>query len=156
MLWIGKPVHRAEGEMASLRITLLAACCIAVYAPLAAATVAIEGDRPRERVSVTVQDASIAAALRGLAEAYGFEVKGALGEDQAVSTTLSGTLSDVLARLLRNVNHVIVRSPDHRSGIAKVVITGSGRAPQPAAADSTGSPRPPSALPSDPAPMDDD
>ena len=142
--------------MASLRITLLVACCIAVYAPFAAATVAIEGDRPRERVRVTMQDETISAALRGLAETYGFEVKGAVGEDQAVSTTLSGTLSDVLARLLRNVNHVIVRSPDHRSGIDKVIITGSAPAPRPAGADSTGSPYPPSALPYDPAPMDDD
>ena len=119
--------------MASLRSTLFAACCMAVYAPLqAAATVAIDGDAPRDRIIVTIQDTSIGAALRDIGRTYGFEIKGALANDnEPLSTTISGNLEQVLTRLLRNVNHVIVRSPDNRSGIEKVIIMGVGAAPQP-------------------------
>jgi hypothetical protein len=119
--------------VASLRSTLFAVCCIAVHAPLqAAATIAIDGHEPRDRVTVTIQDMSIGAALRDIGRTYGFEIKGALADDnEAVSTTISGDLEDVLTRLLRNVNHVIVRSPDNRSGIEKVIIMGTGSAPQP-------------------------
>ena len=118
--------------MASFRSTLFAACCIALHAPLqAAAAVAIDGAEPRDRIVVTIQDMSIAAALRDIGRTYGFEIKGALADDNdTVSTTISGNLEDVLARLLRNVNHVIVRSPDNLSGIEKVIISGAS-APQP-------------------------
>ena len=119
--------------MASLKSTLFAACCIAVHAPLqAAATVAIDGDEPRDRITVTIRDTSIGAALRDIGRTYGFEIKGVpAGGNEAVSTTISGNLEDVLTRLLRNVNHVIVHSPDNRSGIEKVIIMGRGSAPQP-------------------------
>jgi hypothetical protein len=118
-----------------MRSTLLVVCCLAVQAPfLAGATVAIDGERPRERVTVSIQDEGLGAALRELGRTYDFEVKGAFADGTAaVSTTLSGRLDDVLARLLRNVDHVIVRSPDNRSGIAKVILMGRGRARQPGA-----------------------
>lgn len=119
--------------MASFKPTLFVACCIAVHTPLqAAAIIAIDGDEPRDRITVTIQDMSIGAALRDIGRTYGFETKGALVDDnEALSTTISGNLEDVLTRLLRNVNHVIVRSPDNRSGIEKVIIMGTGSAPQP-------------------------
>jgi hypothetical protein len=118
-------------SVASFKATLFAACCIAVHAPLqAAATIAIDGDEPRDRVTVTIQDMSIGAALRDIGRTYGFEIKGAFaGGDEAVSTMISGNLEDVLTRLLRNVNHVIVRSPGNRSGIEKVIIMGGSSAP---------------------------
>jgi hypothetical protein len=135
------PVEHDEprGAMASLRSTLFAACCIALHAPLqVAAAVAIDGAEPRDRIVVTIQDMSIAAALRDIGRTYGFEIKGTLADDNdTVSTTISGNLEDVLMRLLRNVNHVIVRSPDNLSGIEKVTISGA----------STPQPSPPQAIP---------
>jgi hypothetical protein len=132
--------------MARLRSTLLAACCIAVHAALpASATVTIDGNEPRQRITVTIQDADLGAALRDLAQTYGFEIKGTLASDaRPVSMTVSGRLDEVLTRLLRNVNHVVVRAPDSRGGIAKVIITGRP-APQPGgSADVTsGAPTPP-------------
>ena len=81
--------------------------------------------RPRERITVTIRDTGLGAALHDIGRTYGFEIKGTLADgNEAVSTTLSGDLESVLTRLLRNVNHVIVRSPDNRSGIEKVIIIG--------------------------------
>jgi hypothetical protein len=137
---------------------LFAVCCIAVCGPLPAmAAVIVEGHRPRERVTLTVRDATIGAALRDLSQAYGFEIKGALGGDAAMSTTISGNLSDVLARLLRNVNHVIVRSPDNRSGVEKVIIMERDPAPQPGGGSPVvnGGRSQPEPF-TDPSPMDDD
>jgi hypothetical protein len=116
-------------------VSALAACCMSVWTPLqAAATIAIDGDEPRERITVTLRDTSIGAALRDIGRTYGFEIKGALADGaESVSMTISGNLEDVLARLLRNVNHVIVRSPARRSGIEKVIIMRGGAAPQPGA-----------------------
>jgi hypothetical protein len=134
--------------MVSLRSTLFATCCIALHTSFpAAATIATDGDQPRERIIVTIQDMGLGAALREIGLTYGFEIKGTLADsDQAVSTTVSGNLQDVLARLLRNVNHVIVRSQDNRSGIERVIIMGGGRAPQPSASqgapENGGSPPP--------------
>lgn len=140
--------------MASLRSTLFAACCMAVCAPLqAAATVAIKGDQPRERITVTLQDTSVGAALRDIGRTYGFEIKGASANSaESVSMTISGNLEDVLARLLRNVNHVIVRSPDNRSGIEKVILMRAGSVPQPGATDDGQSH---AERPSSPAPEED-
>ena len=45
------------------------------------------------------------------------------GEAQTI--TVSGSLQVVLERILRNWNHMIVRSPDNKSGIAKVTILNS-------------------------------
>jgi hypothetical protein len=132
--------------MARLRSTLLAACCIAVHAPVpAAATVTIDGNEPRQRITVTIQDATTGAALRDLGRTYGFEINGALASDaKPVSMTVSGSLDAVLTRLLRNVNHVIVRSPDSPSGIAKVIITGRSAAqPGGSAGIANGAPTPP-------------
>ena len=121
--------------MDSLRSTLFAAFCVAIYAPLqATATIAIDGGAPRDRIVVTIQDTNIGAALRDIGRTYGFEIRGALANDnEPLSTTISGNLEEVLTRLLRNVNHVIVRSPDNRSGIEKVIIMGVGAVPKPSA-----------------------
>jgi hypothetical protein len=145
--------------MASLRSMLFAACCMAACVPLqAAATVAIEGDDPRERITVTLRDTSVGAALNDIGRAYGFEIKGALaGGTEPVSMTISGNLDDVLSRLLRNVNHVIVRSPTHRSGVEKVIIMPGGSLPQPGSL--LGSPhdgRSPAERPPSPAPEERD
>jgi hypothetical protein len=55
---------------------------------------------------------------------------------------MTGSLESFIARLLRNWNHMVVRSPDNDSGIAKVMIVNAvyGAAP----------PRPPEGRASDP------
>jgi hypothetical protein len=147
MAWYAGPrLMEVRGGMARLRSMLLAACCIAVHAPLpAAATVTIDGNEPRQRITVIIQDATTGAALRDLGRTYGFEINGALASDaKPVSITVSGSLDDVLTRLLRNVNHVIVRAPGSPSGIAKVIITGRSAAqPGSSAGIANGAPTPP-------------
>jgi hypothetical protein len=90
-----------------------------------AANVTITGNNPRQNITVTVEDATVDFVLDNLHKKFGFELAGlppniAGGEAQTV--TLSGNLHVILERLLRNWNHMIVRSPDNESGIAKVMI----------------------------------
>ena len=112
--------------------------CLMSPAALEAATVKISGDTPRQNITVTIEDAKVDAVLEDLRKRYGFEVSGlenATG-GEALSTTMSGSLQNVIERLLRNWNHMIVRSPDSKSGIAKVMILNAsyGAAPQPSPA----------------------
>src|SRR5690606_28453182 len=101
---------------------------------LHAGSVEVEGDKARETITVTIADAKLDAVIENLRQRYGFEVYGlektAVGE--ALTATLSGSLQSVLERLLRNWNHMIVRSPDNDSGIAKVMILNAnyGTAPR--------------------------
>ena len=98
--------------------------CLMAPGALQAATVKISGDAPRTSITVTIDDAKIDAVLKDLQARYGFEVSGLdnAARGEALSMTISGTLQSVLERLLRNRNHMIVRSPDNASGIAKVMI----------------------------------
>lgn len=89
-----------------------------------AATVKVTGADPRESITITVDDATVDVVLEDLRKRYGFEVRGLenarKGEPQTM--TMSGSLQSIIERLLRNWNHMIVRSPDNESGIAKVTI----------------------------------
>jgi hypothetical protein len=90
-----------------------------------AANITITGNDPRHNITVTIEDATVDFVLDNLHKKFGFEVAGlpanvAGGEAQTI--TLSGSLQVILERLLRNWNHMIVRSPDNESGIAKVMI----------------------------------
>jgi hypothetical protein len=62
--------------------------------------------------------------LEELRKRYGFEVSGLENAKQGegLSATMSGSLQSVIERLLRNWNHMIVRSADNNSGITKVMI----------------------------------
>ena len=62
-----------------------------------------------------------------LRQKYNFELSGLeyVKTPEVVTLNLSGTLRNVLERLLRNWNHVIVNSADAESGIAKVMILNS-------------------------------
>ncbi len=72
--------------------------------------------------------------LEDLRKRYGFEVLGLENatRGEALSATMTGSLQSVIERLLRNWNHMIVRSPDNKSGIAKVMILNAtyGAAPR--------------------------
>ena len=89
-----------------------------------AANVAITGTVPRQNITVTIEDATVDFVLKELRKRFGFELADLPPNIpmEAQTVTLSGNLQVVLERLLRNWNHVIVRSPDNESGIAKVMI----------------------------------
>ncbi len=108
---------------------LLCASLLALLAPapLQAASLSVEGDGPRGSITVTIEDATLTFVLDDLRKKYGFEIDGlehATSRD-LMSTTISGTLQGILERLLRNRNHLIVRSPNTPCGIAKVMILDS-------------------------------
>jgi hypothetical protein len=104
-------------------------------AALQAAEVTITGDTPRQTITVTIDNTKVDAVLEDLRQRYGFEMSGIENakSGEALSVTMSGSLQSVLERLLRNWNHMIVRSPDNKSGIAKIMILNAtyGAAPRP-------------------------
>jgi hypothetical protein len=97
---------------------------LAFVAPASAATLAINGDAPKQNITVVAESATVDGVLQELAARYGFEIKGLehLGTGEALSAKMSGSLYDVLSRLLRNRNYMIVRSPDKATGVARVMI----------------------------------
>jgi len=84
----------------------------------------IEGDQPRDRITITVNDASLSTVLNELQLRYGFEVVGPgyLSTLDPMSMKVTGSLDAVLERLLRNRNYVVVHSTHNKSGIEKVII----------------------------------
>lgn len=107
-----------------LRRFALALALLAPATASIAANVTITGDKPRQNVTVTAEDADVASVLEALSSKYGLEVEGLQLIDRAETQTitLTGDLYKVLGRLLRNRNHVIVRSAEAPSGVAKVMI----------------------------------
>lgn len=101
---------------------IIALCVLCV--PLPASALVIDGDEPKQKITVVPENATVDRILRDLSVRYGFEIKGIqnVGAGDALSPTVSGSLYDVLVRLLRNRNYVIVRSPENASGVAKVII----------------------------------
>ena len=106
------------------RCLVLALACSAVELPLPANAFTVDGDEPRKDITVHIQNESIESVLRDLSTMYGFEMIGLSNSDQngALTTTMSGSLEAILRRLLRNRNHVLVRSTDNRCGIQKVIL----------------------------------
>jgi hypothetical protein len=112
------------GELRVSWAALALGCLLLPSAAHAANVTITEGD-PRQNITVTIEDATVDFVLDNLHKKFGFELAGlppniAGGEAQTV--TMSGNLHVILERLLRNWNHMIVRSPDNQSGIAKVMI----------------------------------
>lgn len=109
-----------------ISVGMLGACLwLLPVQPLLAAGMTIEGDRPREGITLTVEDATVDMVIDSLRATYGFDVGGIENASQGgdtLSVTLQGSLYSILERLLRNRNHVIVRSADNASGIEKVLI----------------------------------
>jgi len=101
----------------------LAAVGLLALATPCGAAVTVTGESA-SRITVDVQEATVVAVLEGLREKFAFELGGVekVKGSEALSLTLTGSLSEVLARLLRNWNYVIVSSPDSSGGIEKVVI----------------------------------
>lgn len=88
-----------------------------------------------DRVVVETSDASVDEVLAALAAHFGFAVERNAPSGQTVrySGRLSGSLDQLLERLLRHEGHVIVRSAEARGGIARVVLmeTKGGTTPAP-------------------------
>jgi hypothetical protein len=77
-----------------------------------------------DRVAVETSDASVDEVLAALAAHFGFAVERSAPSAQTVrfSSRLSGSLDQLLERLLRHEGHLIVRSAEARGGIARVVL----------------------------------
>lgn len=116
-----------------------AGCLILTIATLAlsdathATGVNITGDDPRKTILISAEEAPVSEILQSLAQRYGFTIKGIdhVGASETITTNVSGSLPELLARLLRNRNHMIVRSDNKPSGIESVMILNSnfGTAP---------------------------
>jgi hypothetical protein len=91
-----------------------------------------------DRVVIETSDASVDEVLATLAVHFAFAVDRSTPPGQTVrfSGRLSGSLDQLLDRLLRHEGHVIVRSAEAPGGIARVVLLESkgGTMPAPAVA----------------------
>ena len=78
----------------------------------------------RDRVVVETTDASVDEVLAALAAHFDFEVERGAPSGQTIrfSGRLTGSLDQLLQRLLRHEGHVIVRSAEAPSGISRVVL----------------------------------
>lgn len=113
---------------------------IAFSAPIsfpAAAAVTVSGD-DADSITLNIEDATVAAVLEHLRDKFDFSIDGAehAKSGEVLSTTMTGSLSDVLARLLRNWNYVVVSSPETAGGIEKVIILNAVHGTTPSSAPS--------------------
>ena len=117
-------------DKGELRVVWAAAalCCLLSQGAAHAANVTITDGDPRQKITVTIEDATVDFVLNELRKKFGFELAELpqnIAGGEAHTVTLSGNLYVVLERLLRNWNHLIVSSPDNKSGIEKVNILNS-------------------------------
>ena len=122
---IDERVERSRAGAISRRGWLAAGLVLFTLAPPAhAATVDIKGDEARKAVTVVAEESTVGQILQDLAGKYGFKIKGIkhAGAAETVSAKMTGSLSVVVGRLLRNWNYLIVRSPDNASGIESIMI----------------------------------
>src|SRR6185503_14431887 len=88
--------------------------CMLLQSAAHAANVKITGTIPRQNITVTIEDATVDFVLNDLHKKFGFELANLppnMTGGDAQTVTLSGSLQVVLEHLLRNWNHMIVRSP---------------------------------------------
>jgi hypothetical protein len=104
--------------------TILITIFLFLQTPGLAASIAVSGATPPRNITVTLNNATVALVLEDLSKKYGFRVGGLqnANKGEPVSATMTGSLQDILRRLLRNWNHMIVLSSDNESGIVKVMI----------------------------------
>jgi hypothetical protein len=94
-----------------------------------AAAITVHGDAPLKNIAVTIDGATLTNVVQDLSQKYGFEVEGIekLNNADTLSASASGSLGSVLEGLLGSCNYMIVRSPDNKSGIERVIILNSTR-----------------------------
>ncbi|WP_045835659.1 hypothetical protein [Hyphomicrobium sp. 99] len=78
----------------------------------------------RARSSSNIEAEALSVTIESLATEYGIEVEGAEHASKAkpVSATIQGSLKEILARLLKNWNHIIVSDPDDPDRMEKIII----------------------------------
>lgn len=84
----------------------------------------VVGNRPRDAITVKMEEATLSFVIENLGQKNGFEVNGLqhLPVADPISAQMSGSLYVVLERLLRNSNHVIVRSANNASGVERIIV----------------------------------
>ncbi|WP_177228013.1 hypothetical protein [Hyphomicrobium facile] len=84
----------------------------------------IESVNPSQSIKVQVDKATIRDVLQALHDKYSVEVaaNGDVGSDDLISVTFQGSLPEILGRLLRNQNYMIVRSKKNVTGVEKILI----------------------------------
>jgi hypothetical protein len=112
---------------------LLLACWGATPSLWAGQARLVEAADP-DRVVVETTDASIDEVLAALAAYFEFDVERGAPSDQTIrfSGRLTGSLDQILQRLLRHEGHVIVRAVEARGGVSKVVLLEAKGGPPPA------------------------
>lgn len=100
------------------------AIVIALFARTPAHADIVLDDAAAGAVTLTIDNASVADALKALHERYHFELEGLskLGSGDVLTATISGSVYDVVTRLLRNRNYSIVRLDGAPGGIRRVTI----------------------------------
>ena len=97
------------------------------------ANVKIKGSDPQQNLVIETSDANLSDVLNNISETFNFKVKGLhkVANSDRYSITYRGKLNDILQRLLRNRNYMIIRSADSNKTIERLVILNnkSGSAP---------------------------
>jgi len=128
-----------------MRWAIFAVGCAAMLSVVHAEPLKINGDSPRKRITVTMENTKMDSILKSFSEVYGFEIKGIENTRQGdpISASMTGSLRDILGRLLRNRNYLIVYSSQNTSGVEKVMILDSKRGVLPAKTKKASRNRPP-------------
>jgi hypothetical protein len=117
-------LRTAFGRERMARILFCALALVLYRSELRAEGVNIESDNPAKHIRLEVDKATIGDVLQALHEKYGVELAGNLdaGSDSPISMTFQGSLPDILERLLRNQNYMIIRSKKNATGVEKILI----------------------------------
>jgi len=89
-----------------------------------AASVVIARATPGEEMTIKAEAAPVAEILQRLADQCAFKIVGAerAGAAEAMTVDMKGSPDVLVSRLLRNRNHMVVRSPANACGIEKITI----------------------------------
>lgn len=114
----------AFGRKCVARSLFFALALVTGQSELHAEGVTIESNDPARSIKLEVDKATVGEVLRALHDKYGVEVAGNadVGSDDPISVTLQGTLPNILERLLRGQNYMIVRSKKNVTGVEKILI----------------------------------
>lgn len=87
--------------------------------------VTIESSNPAQSIKLQVSSATVHDVLQALHDQYQIEISGENSDsaNDPISVTFQGSLPDILKRLLRNENYVVIRSAANVTGIGKILIT---------------------------------
>ncbi len=116
--------NAAFGKKFVARALLFALALVLGQSELRAEGVTIESDNPSRSIKLEVDKATVGDVLQALHDKYGVEIAGntEVGSDDPISVTFEGSLPNILERLLRNQNYMILRSKKNVTGVEKILI----------------------------------